>query len=152
VDKGEFNKILDFAVEREEEAIKFYQDLQQMVQFKEKQELLREFESMERGHVVVLENIRKNVKENLATPLAKIQNLSISDYLIEVKPTEDMTYQDILITAMKREERANKLYSDLANQAFNSQTKQLFLRLANEESKHKLYFEKLYDDFVLSEN
>jgi rubrerythrin len=152
VDKGEFTKILDFAVEREEEAIKFYQDLQQMVQFKEKQELLREFESMERGHVVVLENIRKNVKENLATPLAKIQNLSISDYLIEAKPTEDMTYQDILITAMKREERANKLYSDLANQAFDTQTRQLFLRLAGEESKHKLYFEKLYDDFILSEN
>jgi rubrerythrin len=28
----------------------------------------------------------------------------------------------------------------------------LFLRLAGEESKHKLYFEKLYDDFILSEN
>lgn len=152
MDKQEFNKILDFAVEREKEAITFYQDLQRMVQFKEKQALLKEFESIERSHIVVLEDIRRNIENKLDTPLPKVENLSISDYLVDVPPSEDMSYQDILITAMKREEQSNKLYSDLAGQAFESHIQKLFMRLAGEESRHKLYFEKLYDEFVLSEN
>ena len=152
MDKLEFNEILDFAVKREEEAIAFYQDLQQMVHFKEKKELLKEFESIERSHIAVLEEIRNNIEKKLNAPLPAIENLSISDYLVDVPPSEDMSYQDILITAMKREERANKLYSDLANQVVESHIKQLLMRLAGEESKHKLYFEKLYDDFILSEN
>ncbi|MCK4837062.1 MAG: ferritin family protein [Candidatus Aminicenantes bacterium] len=152
MDKKEFNEILDFAVEREQEAVKFYQDLQNMVQFKEKQALLKEFEEIEKSHIVILENIRKNVIEDLKAPLPDIENLAISDYLLNLEPSEDMTYQDILITAMKREEKAQKLYSDLASKTNDDWTKKLFLKLATEESKHKLYFEKLYDEDVLTEN
>jgi rubrerythrin len=152
VEKKEFNDILNFAVEREEEAIKFYQDLQDMVQFKEKQELLKEFEAIERGHVVILENIREKTFVDINSPPVEVQNLAISDYLVEVPPTENMSYQDILIIAMKREEKANKLYSDLAGRTTDEGIRTLFLNLASEESKHKLYFEKLYDEVVLTEN
>jgi len=152
LEKDKFNKVIDFAVEREEEAVKFYQDLQNMVKFQEQQKLLKEFEAMERSHIVILENIRKNIIETVGTPPPRVENLSISDYLLEVKPTEGMSYQDILITAMKREEKANHLYADLANESVEGETKNLFLRLANEESKHKLYFEKLYDSDILTEN
>ncbi len=152
MEKKEFNDILNFAVEREEEAIKFYQDLQDMVQFKEKQELLKEFEAIERSHVVILENIRKKTFVDLYSPPVEVQDLAISDYLVEVPPTENMSYQDILIIAMKREEKANKLYSDLAERTTDEGIRTLFFKLASEESKHKLYFEKLYDEFVLTEN
>lgn len=150
--KDKFNEIIDFAVEREEEAVEFYQELQEMVKFQDKQALLKEFEEMEKSHIVILENIRKNITQTVGAPPPRVENLSISDYLLEVKPAKDMSYQDILITAMKREENANRLYSDLANESVDSETKNLFLRLANEESKHKLYFEKLYDSDILTEN
>jgi rubrerythrin len=34
----------------------------------------------------------------------------------------------------------------------DTNTKQLFLKLASEEAKHKLHFEKIYDDEILKEN
>jgi rubrerythrin len=152
VEKDKFNDIIDFAVEREKEAVQFYQDLQNMIKFQDKQELLKEFEAMEKSHIVILENIRKNIAQTVDEPPTRVENLSISDYLLEVQPTADMSYQDILIAAMKREEKAHNLYSDLANESADGEIKNLFLRLANEESKHKLYFEKLYDSDILSEN
>lgn len=152
MEKDKFNKIIDFAVEREQEAVQFYQDLQNMVKFQDKQGLLKEFEEMEKSHIVILENIRKNVTQAVDEMPTRVENLSISDYLLEVKPTADMSYQDILISAMKREEKAYNLYSDLAKESVDGETKNLFLRLANEESKHKLYFEKLYDSDILTEN
>jgi len=152
LNREKFNEILDFAVEREREAVHFYQELQEMVQFKEQKSLLKEFENIERSHIVMIENIRNNVIKNVEAPLPDIENLAISDYLVDVKPSEDMTYQDILIVAMKREEKAQKLYSDLADKTASSETRKLFLKLASEESKHKLYFEKLYDEMVLTEN
>jgi rubrerythrin len=152
MDKEEFNKILDFAVEREEEAIRFYRDLQTMVQFSEKKELLQEFEAIEKSHVVVLENIRKKTVVELSSAPVEVENLAISDYLVEVPPTPEMSFQDILITAMKREEKAVKLYTRLAEGATDEGIRALFQKLATEESKHKLYFEKLYDDIVLTEN
>lgn len=152
MDRNEFNKILDFAVEREEEAIRFYQELQEMVQFSEKLDLLNEFEAIERSHIRVLENIRSKTSVELNSAPVEIENLAISDYLVEVSPTPEMSFQDILITAMKREEKAAKLYTRLAEGATDGGIRTLFSKLATEESKHKLYFEKLYDEFILTEN
>jgi len=152
LDKDKFNEIIDFAVAREKEAVKFYQDLQKMVTFKSRQKVLKGYEEIEKTHIVILEDIRKNIKKNIESPLPEIQDLVISNYLVETKPTDDMTYQDILITAMKREEKATQLYTKLASEAADGQVKKLFQKLANEESKHKLYFEKVYDEEVLTEN
>ena len=63
-----------------------------------------------------------------------------------------MTYQDIIILAMKKEEAAKKLYTDLAKQFSESESGKLFERLATEEAEHKLKFEKIYDDEILKEN
>ncbi|MDX9697466.1 MAG: ferritin family protein, partial [Bacteroidales bacterium] len=63
-----------------------------------------------------------------------------------------MSYQDALVLAMKKEKSAFKLYLELSNRAKDTQMKNLFLSLAQEESKHKLRFELEYDEFVLREN
>ena len=53
---------------------------------------------------------------------------------------------------MKRETNANKIYLSIANQATDETTKNIFLKLAEEEAKHKLQLETLYDEEVLKEN
>ncbi|HPS46339.1 MAG TPA: ferritin family protein, partial [Bacteroidales bacterium] len=63
-----------------------------------------------------------------------------------------MTYQDALVLAMKKEKSAFKLYMNLSNKTANKELKDLFLMLAMEESKHKLRFEIEYDENVLKEN
>ncbi len=144
------NDILDFAVKREKEAVLFYKELQDLAKFSAQKKMLFELEAMERGHIEILENIRYTKLELIEIP--EIKNLKISDYLVKSKPTENMSYQDILISAMKKEESANKLYIDLASKVDSPEYKKLFLKLASEEAKHKLYFEKIYNDEILTEN
>lgn len=151
MNQKEFNEVIDFAIDREKEAVKFYHDLQGMVHFKARQDMLRELEDMEKGHIKALEEIREG--KRIVTEIPKIQNLKISDYLVAAKPTGEMSYQDIIITAMKREEASVQLYADMANLfAADSDMKKLFLRLAAEEAKHKLHFEKIYNDEILKDN
>jgi rubrerythrin len=148
--KEKFNEVINFAIAGEKEAIKFYQELQKKVKFQAQIEMLKEFEDMEKGHVLILENIRnKGFKE---IEIKEVTDLHISDYIVDLEPSEDMNYQDILIIAMKKEEKANKLYNEMANNFPDTELEQLFRRLAAEEAEHKLKFEKLYDDEILKEN
>ena len=142
--------IINFAIEREREAVAFYQELQLKASFEAQKMMLKEFEDMEKGHIVILENIKTKDFEKIKEK--KFQDLHISDYVIEVELSENMTYQDIIILAMKKEEAAKKLYTDLAKQFSESESGKLFERLATEEAEHKLKFEKIYDDEILKEN
>ena len=59
-----------------------------------------------------------------------------------------MGYRDILMIAMKREEKALKLYNELLQQSETEDRKKLFKMLCQEEAKHKLAFETMYDDYM----
>ncbi len=145
-----FDEIIDFAINREYDAMKFYQDMQGMVKFNSQKELLKDFELMEKGHAEILKNIRNTDFKEIEIP--EIENLLISDYIVASKPYLDMNYQDIIILAMKREEASYRLYNDMADRVGNQNIKKLFLKLASEEAKHKLHFEKIYDNEILTEN
>ena len=79
-------------------------------------------------------------------------DLKISDYLVDVDATDDISYQDALIVAMKRERAAYELYSDMAVKLPESHLREVILGLAKEEAKHKLFFESEYDERVLMDN
>jgi rubrerythrin len=59
-----------------------------------------------------------------------------------------MAYNEILMVAMKREEKALKLYNEMLSHAETADQKKLFKVLCQEEAKHKLAFETLYDDYM----
>ena len=145
-----FNEIINFAIEREKEAVEFYQDLQTKTKFTAQQEMLKELEEMEKGHIRVLTKIKEQGKAKQETEY--VQDLQISDYLVASEPSNNLSYQDILIIAMKREEASKTLYSNMATLVQDAELKQLFKRLASEETGHKLKFEKLYDEEILKEN
>ena len=145
-----FDEIIDFAINREYEAMKFYQDMQEMVKFNSQKKLLKDFELMEKAHAEILKDIRNTDFNKIEIP--DIENLLISDYIVASKPYLDMNYQDIIILAMKREEASYRLYNDMASRVGNQNIKKLFLKLASEEAKHKLHFEKIYDNEILTEN
>lgn len=142
--------VITFAIDREKEAVQFYQDLQSRVKFEPFKEVLSDFEDMEKSHIRVLEHFERS--NFVPTDLPKVESLSIAEYILDVEPNEEMDFQDIIIIAMKREEKAENLYKNLAETTNNKEIKNLFLRLASEEAKHKLHFEKIYDEEVLKEN
>ncbi len=142
----EYNEILDFALQREREAVQFYTDLQNETKFHDQKKMLQELEAMEMGHIAVIENIRKKgVRDE---DIKKIPNLRISEYLTVDADKLDMTYQNILIKAMKREEASVKLYSDMSIKFPDPEISNLFRRLVAEEAQHKLLFEKRYDEWI----
>ena len=147
---NEFNEILDFAIDREREAVAFYKELKEQTKFASQRELLKELEAMEMGHIVVIENIRKKgvSEENIQ----KTPNLKISEYFTRELDSAELTYQSILIKAMKREENSFRLYSEMSVKFSDEDLSTLFRKLAADEAKHKLYFEKQYDDFISKGN
>lgn len=143
-------KILDFAIEKEQEAATFYFDLAEKMASGGMRKIFEEFSREEMRHKEKLIGVKKGKKLQISE--RKVTDLKISDYLIDVEPGKDMTYQDALIIAMKSEKKAFKLYNDLAEMASDPEIKNLMLSLAQEEAKHKLRFEIEYDEKVLTEN
>ena len=144
------DEILNFAIDREQEAVEFYTDLATRVSNPAMQASFKQFAQEEAGHKSKLQNVKSGralLKSNDA-----IADLKISDYTVEEEPTPDMDYQSALVLAMKKEKAAFRLYSDLADLATEPSLKDLLMGLANEEAKHKLRFEVEYDEHVLTEN
>ncbi len=150
MDKVQYNEIIDFAISKENEAIDFYESIRKLIQFQNKTEIIDEFISMEKGHITILNNLRN--LEGKFEKVEKVINLGIVDHIAKPDNYADMDYQGVLELAMKNEDEARNLYLKMSELALDDEVKNTFARLAEEEAKHKLYFEKIYDDEVLSEN
>jgi rubrerythrin len=144
------NEAIDYAIEQEEEAAAFYSALAEKTADASSKSILEGFAKEEEGHKAKLEAVKAGVIPRTAN--AKVADLKIGDYLVDVEASPDMDYQDALIVAMKKEKAAFRLYSDLANLTDDPQLRSTFLFLAQEEAKHKLRFEIEYDENVLVEN
>ncbi|MGC9194311.1 MAG: ferritin-like domain-containing protein [Syntrophobacteraceae bacterium] len=139
--------VINFAVEKEEKAMQFYRECAERAQNPGIKEFFREMEAEERGHRNMLKNLDTLNLDGVK--LQKVENLKISDYLVDVAFSETGTYQEALILAMKKEEKAMAFYAGWKDKCVDEKASKLFEVLANEEEKHKQKLEKLYDDDVL---
>ncbi|MDP1621961.1 MAG: ferritin family protein [Bacteroidales bacterium] len=144
------NDILDFAIGEEQAAVDFYLQLAAKSNNQQTKKVFEEYAEEEMRHKANLLSVRESGSFKL--PDEKVRDLKIAEYLVDVKPSANMSYQDALILAMKKEKAAYRMYTNLAGKAEDPDVKALFLRLAQEESKHKLAFEVEYDDYILKEN
>ena len=142
--------ILDFAIENEIEAYKFYTDLAAKMDNPEIKKVFEDFAVEEQGHRKLLEDAKKGKKVNIGS--GKIADLKIAEYTVDCHPTPNMSYQDALILAMKKEKASFALYTDLAAATQDPAAKKLFQFLAQQEAKHKLRFELEYDEVILKED
>ena len=145
-----FEEVISFAIEKEAGAVALYEAASKMVKRTSAKAMFDEFAAEERKHREILENLEKQDVSEYT--LEKIPDMKISDYLHDVEFRPDMDYQDILILAMKREEKSKSLYTHLANITDDPEMKKLFQALVQEEAKHKLKLETEYDEYVMTEN
>ena len=143
-------EILDFAISEEIKAADFYRDLATKAKSPGIRDLLLSFSKEEEGHKFKLEKVKESGFSSSDDRL--IEDLKLTDYMVNVEPKSNISYQDALILAAKKEKVAFKLYTKLAELSQDADTRSLFSSLAQEEAKHKLRFEVEYDEFVLSEN
>ncbi len=147
MDKKEFRKVVQFAVEKEIGTFHLYASCGRIARYSGAKELFEELAKEEEGHRRLLETL--SIGRVDQAKLEPVQDLRISDYLIEVECKPDSSYADILRLVMKNEEHSVKLYNDLKASCRDEELKKLFVFLAQEEAKHKLKFEKIYDEEIL---
>jgi rubrerythrin len=142
--------IVDFAIEKEIEAAEFYSDLSQKEQFSGSSKMFEEFGAEERKHQKLLEDFKtQGVTASMEDYKLKwITDIKRSDYVVQLEYQPGMAYNEILMLAMKREEKALQLYNDFLEQAETEDGKKLFKILCQEEAKHKLALETMYDDYM----
>ncbi len=147
MEEKNFREIIRFAIEKEIATHDLYTMCSQVAKYSGAKELFGELAREEGGHRKILENL--SMGKVIEAKLESVPDLKISDYLIEVKCTTDSSYADILRLVMKNEEHSFKLYNDLKDSCKDEELKKVFAILAQEEAKHKLKFEKIYDEEIL---
>jgi len=136
------DEILDFAISREIDAQAFYVKLAGLVENPKMVKFLSDLAAEELGHKEKLEAVKAGKGEIGDQNVGK---LDIVDYVKDVVQHSKMSYADLLVVAMKKEETSRKLYADLAKIIQKQELRDVFLKLAQEEDKHKLRFELEYD-------
>jgi len=142
------DEILEFAIGRENAAVKLYTNCAQEATSKELKQTFLDFAKEEEKHAALLSDISGNKATIDSYEIKEIPDLKISDYMVDGTYEKGMPMPDVLKLAMKNEEKAVKLYTLLGEKTDDADAKKLFQLLVQEESKHKLALETMYDDYL----
>lgn len=149
---GSVDEILSFAINNEKEAVEFYTSLAKEATRASLKQTFEGFAKEEEKHVSLLSDMTANKEKIDSYKFKEITDLKISDYMVETEYKEGMPMPEILKIAMKREENAVKLYTNLAGKTDHEDAKKVFMILVQEESKHKLILETMYDDYLADQD
>ena len=151
MDTSTFSAALELALDREKAAVAFYRELAGMASFAAQKSVLAEFMAMEEGHVAMVAGMKArgavNLSPAVAIDLGLARSLDAGD-----PPASTMDFQDILAAAIRKEERSGELYGRLLAATSDPSIKAIFERLVAEESRHKRYFEELYEKDIARDN
>ena len=149
-DKDKYCEVIELAIEREVQAYLMYTTLAGMMINKGMRSLFMamaaeelghkanlELEMMKLGRVVPNEPIKANYKE-LTEAERSVDGI-------------DMEYKDAILLAVQKEDAAFQLYSELALNSDNAETRNMFLEMAEQEMKHKMRFQEEYENIISDE-
>lgn len=153
-----FKEVIDFAIEKERMSKSVYEKAVAAAPFGDAaaakrsnvKAMFKEMAQEEENHRRLLENL--NEKNVAKYKIEKVADLKISEFEADVSFSADMSYRDVLVMGMKSEEKSLALYRSMSEKSNDPQLKKLFQVLIQEEAKHKLKFEKEYDNTMLSED
>ncbi len=142
--------ILDFAIQKELEAAEFYTNISKEEAFSGAGKMFEEFAREERKHQQMLEDFKtRGLSASMEDYKFKwITDIKRSNYVVDLDYSPGMAYNEILMLAMKREEKALQLYNDFLEKSDSEAGRTLFKVLCQEEAKHKLALETMYDDYM----
>jgi len=148
MDFNSIEDIIKFAIEKEDQAIAFYNEISELESFTSSKDIFKDFVNEETKHKSMLDNFLNDKSLIDQYNLKWIQDIKRSDYIVEFEYEKGMPYVDILRLAMKREEKSLQLYNHLQSKAKDDKQLKIFQILAQEEAKHKSILEKIYDDHL----
>ncbi len=143
-------EIIKQAAAEEEKAHKFYTNALKLVKDEPSRIWLKELAAEELKHKEML--LKFDVSKIKQFKPTKTHDLHITEYLVDKDISEVKDFQDVLIVAMKKEQKAYHFYVGMSKSADNADIKKLCKILAQEELKHKQKLEQYYDDIVFKED
>jgi len=144
-------EILDRATQNEASAYAYYSQAVDIVKDPSAKVLLKEFADIELKHKIRLENFDLSKIDEEHHKLKQPHDLHISEYLLDKEIAPDSTIQEIMIHAMKKEQKSYEFYNEMAKVVSSIEVKNLFEELAAEELDHKGRIETEYDDVIYKE-
>jgi rubrerythrin len=141
---------LEFAISMEEASYRFYMEWAGKTGNEVIAAVFREFAAEELRHKKLIEDVRAGKKELKARH--DVEDLKLADRYVKPQMTDSMSYQDALLVAIDREVAAIALYEHLTAFCVEEELCLVFDALADEEKKHKLKLEKIYDDNFMRED
>jgi rubrerythrin len=142
--------IIAFAIRREIEAAVGYAMIAARAATPGLRGLADDLRREEESHRRLLEGLSGETLRDLGTTFTP--DLHIVDNLAGETLAAEMSIQDMLIFAAKKEAEAVALYDSLARRAGSEGHARVFLFLAGQEREHKLKLEAEYERQILQEN
>ena len=136
--------ILEIAIKREEEAYDFYMDIHGKVDDASVKDTLEFIAGEEKKHKAFLVSYRDGNFGEKALRMSDVVDNKIAEYLEEPEVDENSKPEDVYLAASHRELRSHRFYTELANQHAEGDPREVLLKMANEELKHKEKMEYLY--------
>jgi rubrerythrin len=148
------DKILETAIEIEEQSYALYMTAREKAKHPSSQKFLKELAQEEEKHKKKLLAIMKDKARltELGKHESKVQDLRIVDFMEDTPLAADADYATILVYAAKREKSTYEYYNYLATGLKGTDAGKLFSKLAQEELAHKNKLETEYDEYALKEN
>jgi len=146
------NDIVSLALEKEREAVQFYTQASSMVANPGTKVMLKELADEEEKHVTMLIDIQSG--KAIETVGAKLlpPAMDLGKYLVSEPISDNSTPQDIMIIAIKREDKAIGFYSSQLPVVSGTELQPVFEHLLTWEQEHKERLEAEYDQVVLKDN
>ena len=149
--QDEIDELLDAAIYKEIASEALYLAAKNKTSDPGARTLMEELANEEKKHSQWLKDFKdKGAKQKWHRGI--VPDLRVSEYLTPPDSLEGAGLQDTLVFAMKKEQQAIDFYSRMTGMLRGSSAKAFCRKLVNEEMRHKLKLETLYDDLFLGEN
>ncbi|NPV04091.1 MAG: ferritin family protein [Syntrophaceae bacterium] len=136
--------VLDLAIQREEEAHTFYLNLSKVVEDKAARDTLQYLADEEARHKAFLVTCREEMSCDAVMRPELPVDYKVAEHLKQPDVKKDMNSVDVFLVAANREINAHHFYKALADLYPEGPVKELLLRMAGEEMRHKEKMEYLY--------
>ena len=140
----ELSEVLDKAIQREEEAYLFYMGILDKIEDKSVKETIEWVANEEKKHKAFLVNYREGRQGPDSLRMSDVVHYQIAEHQEEPELAKDTRREDVFLIASHREFKSYKFYTGLAELHPRGETKEMLLKMANEELKHKEKMEYLY--------
>ena len=126
----QLTEIMDMAIQFETDANEFYLTASDIAKDPSAKTLLKELATIELKHKEKLEEFNLDDVAHEHHTIPETHDLHVSDYLMDIEITPTSTSQDIMVHAMKREQKAYEFYARMLKVVTSGEVKILFEELA----------------------